>query len=158
MMKIKTKSTHAAAAAAIKKELKAAFPQVTFAVRSSSYSGGNSVSISWNDGPPSAQVGEIVNKYQYGHFNGMEDIYEITNSRVDIPQTKYVQTQRELSEGIKLQAFEDIRKRYAHFDTISTLDESSNVLMDNWRCWTAREFIYRILYKMDLTNGYVAGK
>lgn len=29
-------------------------------------------------------------KYQYGHFNGMEDLYEITNIRKDIPQTKHL--------------------------------------------------------------------
>jgi hypothetical protein len=29
-------------------------------------------------------------KYQYGYFNGMEDIYENTNMRDDIPQTKFL--------------------------------------------------------------------
>ena len=33
---------------------------------------------------------KIVSKYQYGHFDGMNDIYEYSNSREDIPQAKYI--------------------------------------------------------------------
>ena len=80
------KSSHAAAAAAIKAELAKAFPHVKFSVRSDSFSMGNSVDISWQNGPTVAQVEAISGKYQYGHFNGMEDIYETTNYRDDIPQ------------------------------------------------------------------------
>lgn len=92
------KSRHAAAAAAIRSELKAAFPSVKFSATSDSFAGGDSVHIEWTDGPTTEQVKNISGKYQYGHFNGMEDIYEYTNSREDIPQAKYVQEQRTMSK------------------------------------------------------------
>ena len=97
----KSISSHAAAAKAIRNELKAAFPTVKFSVTSESFSMGNSVHISWVDGYTVDQVEAIVGKYQYGSFNGMEDLYEMTNIREDIPQTKYVQTRREFSEERK---------------------------------------------------------
>ncbi len=56
----------------IRKELKREFPGVKFSVRSDY----NSVRIYWADGPADAKVREITDKYNYGHFNGMEDIYE----------------------------------------------------------------------------------
>lgn len=94
-------SSHAAASAAIKAELTAAFPDIKFSVRSESFSGGNSVHIGWTDGPTTRQVEAISGKYQYGHFNGMEDIYESTNSRDDIPQAKYVSESRSRGEQIQ---------------------------------------------------------
>ena len=76
-------SPHALAAKAIRSELKKAYPTTKFSVTSQSYSGGNSVHVEWIDGPTSFEVGEIAYKYQYGHFNGMEDSYEDTNRRDD---------------------------------------------------------------------------
>ena len=94
-------SSHAAAAKAIREELKTAFPSVKFSVTSESFSMGNSVRVDWTNGATEKQVSEIVSKYQYGHFDGMSDMYENSNSRDDIPQTKYVQTSRSMSEEVK---------------------------------------------------------
>lgn len=94
-------SSHAGASAAVKAELQAAFKGIKFSVTSDSYSGGNSVHISWIDGPTTAEVKAISDKYQYGHFNGMEDIYENTNDRDDIPQVKYVSESRKMSEEVE---------------------------------------------------------
>lgn len=88
----------AQAAAAIREELKTNFKGVKFSVTSDNFANGNSVDISWTDGPTEDEVKEISSKYQYGHFNGMEDIYEYSNSREDIPQAKYVSENREQSE------------------------------------------------------------
>lgn len=96
-------STQAAAAKAIRAELKAAFPTVKFSVRSDSFAGGDAVRISWTDGPMTKEVDAIVGKYQYGHFDGMQDLYENSNRRNDIPQTKYVQTSRSKSEEVRQQ-------------------------------------------------------
>lgn len=93
-------STHAGASAAIKAELKKEFSNIKFSVTSDSYSGGNSVHISWINGPTVAEVEKFSSKYQYGQFNGMEDIYEYTNSIEGLPQVKYVQEQRNLSDEI----------------------------------------------------------
>ena len=96
-----TLSTHAATAKAIRIELKVAYPDFKFKVTSSSYSMGNSVRVSWEDGPATKEVSNIVDKYQYGHFNGMEDIYENSNTRNDIPQAKFVQTERSMSDQVR---------------------------------------------------------
>ena len=87
-------TTAAKAAKAIRKELKEAFPSIKFSVTSKNFSMGNSIDVDWMTGPTSKEVEAIINKYQYGHFNGMEDIYEHSNSREDIPQAKYVTANR----------------------------------------------------------------
>ena len=96
---MRTKS--ARAAQAIRKELKNSFPGIKFSVRSDNYSGGNAVRISYMDGVPESEIKKIVNKYQYGSFDGMIGLYEITNSRDDIPQVEWVQISRTISEGIR---------------------------------------------------------
>lgn len=102
--KVKNKgklSSHAAAAAAIKAELTSLYPHIKFSVKSDSFSMGNSVHVNWTDGPTDSEVNDVIKKYQYGNFNGMEDIYENTNSRDDIPQSKYVSGSRTQSENLK---------------------------------------------------------
>jgi hypothetical protein len=90
----------ATTAKAIRAKLKEVFPEIKFSVTSSNFAGGDSVSISWTDGPVTKLVERITNQYQEGHFNGMEDIYEY--DRIDIeklgcPGAKYVQCSREQS-------------------------------------------------------------
>ena len=87
-------SQQAACAAAIRKELKAKYPSVKFRVRSEIFAGGNLVGISWNLGPVTKDVDKITDKYAYGKFNSMEDIYEYNGGKVIIPQAKYVSTSR----------------------------------------------------------------
>lgn len=110
--KSRTVSSHAAAAKAIKEELKEAFPAVTFRVTSESFSMGNAVNIYWIDGPTVASVDAIADKYQFGHFNGMEDIYEYSNTREDIPQAKYVNTQRTISDEVRATVKAEIAQNY----------------------------------------------
>lgn len=95
------------AAKNIRTELKRVFPGVKFSVRSKSYSMGNSINIDWIDGPTVERVESVTQKYQYGDFDGMEDIY---NSRCaqfnDIfGGSKYVFENREYSEEIKRKVF-----------------------------------------------------
>ncbi len=146
-------STHAQAAKLMRQELKQAFPTIEFSVRSQSYAGGNSIHVEWQDGPKTKDVQKITGKYEYGHFDGMQDCYEYSNVREDIPQVKYVQDRREVSETIKDQVFEYLKRTHAYFDTVSSRDESSSILLDRWNVWTASEYIYRITCKMDLTQG-----
>lgn len=106
------KSSHAAAAAAIKSELKAQFPNIKFSVTSDCFSMGNSVDISWTDGATEKEIKKITSKYQYGNFNGMDDMYEITNNRTDIPQAKYVSEHRKLSDDLINKVSEQMSKIY----------------------------------------------
>lgn len=96
-----TTSTHAAAAKAIRAELKAAFPTVKFSVTSESYTGGNSVRVEYTDGPAFATVQAIVDRYVYGSFDGMTDSYNMKAERSELPQVKFGFTKRNMSEEIK---------------------------------------------------------
>lgn len=102
----------ALAAKAIKKELKAKFPNIKFSVRSSNYSNGNSVDISYQNGVPQAEVEKVTKKYQYGHFDGMIDLYEMSNNRKDIPQAKFVMVSRSISEDIREAKKQEIAKKF----------------------------------------------
>ena len=82
----------------IKKELTESFPGIKFSVRYKSYSGGDSIDISWEFGPTVAQVEKISQKYQEGSFNGMDDSYtydptktvSATGEVVNLGGAKYV--------------------------------------------------------------------
>ena len=87
----------AKAAQAIRSELKKAFPEIKFRVRSSNYAGGDSVRIVWSNGPTSDSVEEITAKYQYGHFDGMVDMYEYSNNIEGLPQARFVFASREIT-------------------------------------------------------------
>lgn len=60
----------------IKTELARAFPGIAFSVKSEAYSGGNSINVSWENGPTTEQVKAYTDKYQEGNFDGMIDLYE----------------------------------------------------------------------------------
>ncbi|MEE9302198.1 MAG: LPD29 domain-containing protein [Thiotrichaceae bacterium] len=104
------KYEHSQAAALIRKELKA--NGIPAKVRSESYSMGSSISVRLLNNPlpiTVSKVTEAVAKYQYGHFNGMEDIYEHSNSREDIPQAKHVFVEADYTDDFKQLAWDHIR-------------------------------------------------
>jgi hypothetical protein len=87
------KSQAALAAKAIKSEIKALAPSAIVKATSSVYSMGSSVdAVVIGDIAPEIkeQIEKLKWKYQYGSFNSMEDMYEISNDRSDVPQAKYV--------------------------------------------------------------------
>lgn len=94
---------------AIRKELKANFPGIKFSVTTKSY---NTCMVSWLDGPTSTQVSEVVNKYEYGHFNGMTDSYEMSNSIEGLDQCKFVMVQRDLSVEARLATISMIETKW----------------------------------------------
>ena len=81
-------------AAQVSKLLKAKAKSLGLEVRASSknFSGGNSVDIKVLKGSDKSlnDLKEYSSQFKEGKFDGMNDIYEYTNSRNDIPQTKYL--------------------------------------------------------------------
>lgn len=138
-----TKSTSANAALAIRNELKEAFPGVKFSVTSSTYAGGNSVRVSWHDGPTMDQVQEHTGKYQYGHFNGMEDIYEYSNKRDDIPQAKYVMEERSMSDETRAIIEASAEELY----------QTENIDYSHTGCHGSGNFAYRVFQKCAIPSG-----
>ena len=108
-----TKSSSANCATAIREELKKEFAGVKFKVTSQNFSGGDSVHITWENGPTTDEVEVFTSKYQYGRFDGMTDSYEYSNSREDLPQSKYIQTRREISEEVNNVVFESLLNFYS---------------------------------------------
>lgn len=68
------------AAKNIRKMLKAAFPSVKFSVKTSKYSGGSSIYVSYPEGINGDAVEGIAKRFEAGSFNGMDDCYEYSNS------------------------------------------------------------------------------
>jgi len=128
-----TKSSHSNCAAAIRDELKKVFPLHKFSVRSESFAGGNSVHVSWTDGLTAPQIDEIIKKYQYGSFNGMEDMYEYSNSREDIAQAKYVSSSRTISDELREAVKSDLmtlRPDLDHYGNDNINDNLHRLLYD----------------------------
>jgi hypothetical protein len=94
----------------IKQTLKNLYPNIEFSVKSSTFSMGDRVSVSWYDGMPEKTIDEIIKKYQYGNFDLMRDIYINSNMREDIPQAKYVSASRTISEPITNKIKQDLLK------------------------------------------------
>jgi hypothetical protein len=102
-------SSHAATAAAIRKEMK--IHGIEGRVTSKTYSMGNSVTIRTKNVKP--HMFEIFSafakQYQYGNFNGMIYMYEHSNDRDDIPQVKYVSIERQFDDELIQEAWKELR-------------------------------------------------
>lgn len=148
-------SSQAQCAKAIRQELKENFPETKFSVTSEGFAGGDAVNISWEDGPTTDQVEEITGKYQYGHFDGMIDMYEHSNKRDDIPQAKFVQTRRELTDGILLKTSQVLKEHYSDLKNIPApiTDEdlgNSFEAFGQYQNWA--QLSWRVLSNIDLTG------
>ena len=131
-MATRIKTTHAAAAQAIRQDLKKAFPGVKFKVRSNSFSMGNSVDVDWTDGPTRDEVNRIIGRYQYGHFDGMQDLYEYSNRRRDIPQAKYVSGSRSMSEQVRAELLAYVAERFFEPEEREGVTENTRMPNGNW--------------------------
>jgi hypothetical protein len=58
----------------IREQLKKKFPKVKFGVRSSIYSGGSSIRVSWTDGPKTKEVEAVTGPFAGSGFDGMIDL------------------------------------------------------------------------------------
>lgn len=75
---------------------------------------GDSVNVEFTDVSPKIykEIESELSKYQYGHFDGMQDLYEYSNSRDDIPQTKYLFIENRFSDETRQKAYEFLRVEY----------------------------------------------
>ena len=126
------------AAKNIRVELKRAFPGIAFSVRTSKYAGGNSVDISWTDGPTTAQTEKITNKYAGGHFDGMTDSYDYKSSPWTevFGEAKYVHCQRHYSDQTVLAIARLVRSRLGG---IEETPEQIAALWKNGQCYQIKQ-------------------
>lgn len=85
------KSTQAQAAAQIKAKLKSIGINAQVTSFRASMCNGVNVYCAPADIDHKDQIEAIAKPYQYGHFDGMYDIYEYSNMNDKIPQVKFVQ-------------------------------------------------------------------
>lgn len=96
-----SKSTQAQAAAIIRKHIKA--HGIKARVRSSSASMMTAIDVDVTDLPPWAarELESYVRRFQYGHFDGMQDLYEYSNRDDSLPQVKYTQVHNTMSDDMR---------------------------------------------------------
>lgn len=135
-------TTAAQAAKLIRAELKKHFPDTKFKVKSDNFTGGDSVNITWTDGITTKRVEHIIGKYEEGKFNTTTDMYEYDNRRDDIPQVKFLQVRREISDIV----FEEI-KNYLEENEITLRVGSSAV-------YNGREHIDDRIYRIFNETNY----
>jgi len=123
---------------AIKSELKKAFPKTKFSVRSSNFSGGDSVSIRYENGAPRKEIEKITDKYQAGSFDGMTDCYDYDNKIEGIPQAKYIQVMRTITDEKKEEAKQRIIKKYG------ITEWNDKAIMAKFNIWP-NDFVYKEL-------------
>lgn len=136
------------AAKNIRAELKETYPGVKFSVRTERF---NAIRIGWTDGPNTAQVEAISNKYKSGSFNGMEDIYEYNRSdwKDAFGSAKYITTSRSQSESLVASGIAIVCNKYG-VEPITVEQYKSG---GAWR-WTENgialgERLSQILYKLS---------
>lgn len=104
----KRTSIHAEAAKMIRANLKKHGIPATVRARTASMM--TAIDINVTDQSPGAikEIEDFCHQFQYGHFNGMEDIYEYSNRR-DLPQVKYVSVHNNFSPELRAEAWDWIR-------------------------------------------------
>ena len=106
------RSQAALAAQELRKELKKVFPATKFKVTSKTYTGGNSVTVSYTDGPTYNDVNKVASKYQAGSFDGMTDMYTYDTRNSEVRQAKYVFVTREYSPSVYQETRDKLVKMY----------------------------------------------
>jgi hypothetical protein len=108
-------SNHAAAAKQIRAELKK--HNINAVVRADG-KGTSSVDVYLVDALPATveQVRAFARQYQYGHFDGMQDLYEYSNRRDDLPQVRFVTVHNRHSDEVRQAAWDYLRAEFAGFE------------------------------------------
>lgn len=137
-----SKSTHAAAAAAIRAELKAHGIKGT--VTSKSYSMGSSVNVKLTgDVLPATRdaVEAFAARFQYGHFDGMTDSYEYSNRDDSRPQVKFVFVSVDYSDELRAAARAYVEARWNGAGRYDADSLTWQVMNGSYECdfWTARK-------------------
>lgn len=87
-----------------------------------------------------------LEKYQYGRFNGMEDIYEYSNTREDIPQTKYLSINYHYTADYQQAAYDWTKAHYMDSEQLSTMPELYEDADSNTRLHN--EWLSTIIYQV----------
>lgn len=147
----KQMSEHAATAKLIRADLKA--HNIKASVRASAGSMTSKVTIDLIDCAPWVvdAVTKEMGKYQYGHFDGMNDIY-LNSNVADHPQVRFVFINSVFSDNLKQDALDQICLSYK-LDKIDLADAPATLPIEspvnsNITCYTS-EMIHKTLVGRD---------
>jgi len=146
-------SGYALGAKNLKIELKKAFPDIKFSVKSESYAGGCSIHVNWVDGPSREAVEKYANKYQEGSFDGMNDLYTYSDQVWSdvFGGAKYVFCDREITEETAMNIAEGISEYNGHRfngDLCADVDPDEP-FREIGRWW---DVVWKFTSDKDLTN------
>jgi Large polyvalent protein associated domain 29 len=107
----------------VRSALAESFPGVKFSVRSSVYSGGASIDVSWVDGPTSDQVKSVSNHFEGAYFDGMIDykgcIYHALDGQPVRFGANFIFERRECSDALVQRAIDAIVTGYGGCEPIT---------------------------------------
>jgi hypothetical protein len=141
----------------IRQELKQRFPNYKFSVKSSSYSGGASISIDWKNGPSYETVKGMTFKYQGASFDAMIDLksYVDTDYKGETVHfgADYVFCEREYSHEAILDAVEIISKQYGiSVPEFKEWPEASTWVIPNTNWYRAEQLLHEMLNKTSFES------
>ena len=136
-------SEHAAAAKLIRAELKK--HNITGTVRAKSYAGGSSITVTLNNELPATHkaVKLFCSKFQYGHFDGMQDLYELTNINENLPQVMFVFVNNEFSDELRQAAWDLLRETMQDFENAPKCQTRAGEVRCGYS-W-GNEWVYKVL-------------
>ena len=143
----------------VRKALKENFPNVKFSVKTSKYSGGSSIDVSWIDGPTSDEAKEVAAHFHGASFDGMTDMKEYNgqpyaNDYIFFNHEHSAQAIQEAAKKFSDKYGSDIEIpeiKVSTYDGTGYMDgDGGTVGGGGWNMyWNARSVIYRILENKD---------
>lgn len=107
--------TCAETAKLVRAALKETFPGQKFSVRSSVYSMGASIDVSWTDGPTAEQVDDVTNAFRGSDFDSMQDMKVYRDSRLNGERVSfgadYIHTRRDLSADLEFELIAAVQEQ-----------------------------------------------
>ena len=120
-------------------------------VTSENYSMGSSVRIYVADLVPALrdEVKAFADKYQYGDFNSMDDLYEYRNEKNDLPKAKYVTVNNAISDELRQDIWEYMLMAYSGMEGAPALAKDAY----NFRNLNFAECGSTLIYRL-FTGGF----
>lgn len=135
----------------VRAELKKAFPETTFSVKSKRYAGGSSIDVRWTNGPTEEEVKAIAGEYHGSEFDGMQDLQTYNGRPYG---NDYIFFSRTITEEHYSERAEYLCQHYAGLENIDPkdLDAGHREILDHWGCWSLRQLAWREFQKIPLPN------
>ena len=114
-------------------------------VTSNSYSGGSSVSVELENQPREVEkaIEAFCAKFEYGHFDGMNDIYEYSNRNDSIPQVKFLFVNNTMTDDFKQTVFNKVKAEFAGCGSLpDDYTKACNEYLPQHNCYVS-DLVYR---------------